>query len=611
LNLPQPPKAGEKFRFLIFGFSFFSSFVNTDLILLNKNPRETNNLVATRYTMKETVALVATADDSCTDDGTFSRISVKLAKAFVQPDGSHGNGAGVVLLPGNLRDEIEHSNAASQASNDNDHLFPSDDECLDISKRVGLPETSFVLFLKKDGGSSENVSLLEDENAQEDSDGGCVDGDGCKVAADFHVKWYTPEREVDMCGHATVALAGYIHSVMTARATKAGTCPQESYFWRMQCRAGLLGIEVQDGCARNRIAPAGVSSLNSDVKGDTDIMNNDCSVSLSRVVMEQALPEFCGVIDCTEIAASLNIEVENDLAISIIDDNKESQNRTSHERTERAFPFPHCEIVSTGGRDLMIPVRSTVLKEMDILGDGSFSTELQQLCDEINIVSKRHDLVGYHMFEVDDSLFSNKTVSESVNEATTETKPTTESVGNKRITEGQKSSTDCPMHLNELIRIFQMAKEKGISGSESCFEAVVSNQNSSMDDDSDDKNTSEASAPIVKHSRIILVTGIRNFAPFVGIPEEPATGSANGALACYFVKHLFFEACSSDSPIRFRFSMEQGRAMGEPCLIDAEIEVVNGTIGTVEVGGLVNVTGDSLDLDLNSIRHDHRNQKLH
>ena len=41
--------------------------------------------------------------------------------------------------------------------------------------------------------------------------------------------------------------------------------------------------------------------------------------------------------------------------------------------------------------------------------------------------------------------------------------------------------------------------------------------------------------------------------------------------------------------------------MGEPCLIDAEIEVLDGAIATVKVGGLVNVTEDCLDLDLASI----------
>jgi predicted PhzF superfamily epimerase YddE/YHI9 len=658
--------------------------------------------------MRETTTSGLSASISATTDGprtdaatpTAHIISVKLVKAFVQPDGSHGNGAGVVLLPGILNSETEHNNRngnrniSSKPENCND-LFPSDGDCLEIAKRVGLPETCFVLFSKnKKSKSCEKHSLSEDEQGQEDNDGGDddnddpfpttvlqqrlrrlsndednkdttpkdfgdrsgvdgTDGSRATATADFHVKWYTPEREVDMCGHATVALAGYIHSIVTARAraksdgsgeSDSETRQRNSYFWRMQCKAGLLGIEVVDGVC-NSIAPAaGVSNSNTAENRKTNkTNNNDGLLRFPRVVMEQANPEFCGIIDCKEIAVSLSLCVENDLAIAVTDGNSEDDNRTNSEKTGFVFPFAHCEIVSTGGRDLMIPVRSTVLNEMDILGNGnsSSSNSRQQLCDNINIVSKRYDIVGYHMFAVDDSLFLNKYDSETYNSGAIEIKPGTKNVRNDESIEGWNTADDCPIHLNELIRIFQMSKEKGRSGAESCLEAVMlehlvrqrdhqddaktnaKNNSEYGDDDNDnDRDTSATTTvPIARQSRIVFVTGIRDFAPFVGIPEEPATGSANGALACYLVKYLFLEACCctttrstsrfkhrsnyasslDSSPISFRFCMEQGRAMGEPCLIDAEIEVVNGTIKTVKVGGLVHVTGDSLDLDLNSI----------
>ena len=38
-----------------------------------------------------------------------------------------------------------------------------------------------------------------------------------------------------------------------------------------------------------------------------------------------------------------------------------------------------------------------------------------------------------------------------------------------------------------------------------------------------------------------LTASCRNFAPLVDIPEESATGSANGALACYLTKHVFVQ----------------------------------------------------------------------
>ena len=132
---------------------------------------------------------------------------------------------------------------ASRGHEISEYRFPSDNDCLKIAKRVGLAETSFVLFPGEE------------------------DGDGSKESTDFHVKWYTPECEVDLCGHATVALAGYIYSTIEERAsTGIGTgLQQDKCFWRMQCKSGLLGIEVVDGVGKN---------------------------PFPRVVMEQATPQF-------------------------------------------------------------------------------------------------------------------------------------------------------------------------------------------------------------------------------------------------------------------------------------------------------------------------------
>merc|ERR1719266_572023 len=53
-----------------------------------------------------------------------------------------------------------------------------------------------------------------------------------------------------------------------------------------------------------------------------------------------------------------------------------------------------------------------------------------------------------------------------------------------------------------------------------------------------------------------IIKGVRNFAPLEGIPEEPATGSACGAMACFLVKNLIFE---------------QGEVFGCPCNIYANV----------------------------------------
>ena len=570
------------------------------------------------------ISVPSTTDGRISNNPTLKHVTVKLVKAFVQPDGSYGNGAGVVLLlPGNLHDQRGRSDGANRVDeNLCDRLsFPLHDECLRIAKRVGLPETSFVLFLKgidevlenRDGVDApyrrvSNGEKIDVRKACADTD---VDPDRKKATAeaDFHVKWYTPECEVDMCGHATVALAGYIHMMGMAADRKPNVHvdtdtyrhQRKRWFWRMQCKAGLLGIEVVEDGGRKSVPP-GVPSE------DGTQTENENFTSLPRVIMEQAAPKFCGSIDCEVIATSLSIDAETDLAITVADGKSEARSKTT---SEKPFPFLCCEIVSTGGRDLMIPVRSTALRELDVLGNRKSGNQIQKLCDSINDVSKRYDIVGYHMFEIDDDLFANRHYLDDNNETCVEKKLNKQDMEKGQTKDESNANSDCRIPLNELIRVFQTATERGWSGPNSCLKTVLSERPCELDRSDDacdsDGRFGDLAASIARQSRVIVVTGVRNFAPFVGIPEEPATGSANGALACYLVKHLFLEACSSCdatpaySAINFRFSMEQGRVMGEPCLIDAEIEVINGSIETVKVGGLVNVTGDGLDLDLSTL----------
>ena len=68
----------------------------------------------------------------------------------------------------------------------------------------------------------------------------------------------------------------------------------------------------------------------------------------------------------------------------------------------------------------------------------------------------------------------------------------------------------------------------------------------------------------------------RNFAPLFGIPEESATGSACGALACYLQEHL---ALGND------YIFEQGRAMNCASIITASVKTFNADITSVKVGG--------------------------
>ncbi|SJN59091.1 putative isomerase YddE [Vibrio ruber DSM 16370] len=79
----------------------------------------------------------------------------------------------------------------------------------------------------------------------------------------------------------------------------------------------------------------------------------------------------------------------------------------------------------------------------------------------------------------------------------------------------------------------------------------------------------------------------RNFAPLVGIPEESATGSANGALACYLTKHLYAGHSRT-------FTFEQGRAMGSPSRITASVESDMSGVTQVSVGGFAQAFGTRL-----------------
>ena len=88
-------------------------------------------------------------------------------------------------------------------------------------------------------------------------------------------------------------------------------------------------------------------------------------VDEKTVFMEQKVPSFYGAVDRKTIAKSLNIEEE---ALEV-------------------FPL---EIVSTGLRDIIVP-----LKSLELLKN------IEPDFEEIKRVSERHDVVGYHLFSIE------------------------------------------------------------------------------------------------------------------------------------------------------------------------------------------------------------------
>lgn len=71
----------------------------------------------------------------------------------------------------------------------------------------------------------------------------------------------------------------------------------------------------------------------------------------------------------------------------------------------------------------------------------------------------------------------------------------------------------------------------------------------------------------------------RMFAPLDGVPEDPATGSANCALAGLLSHH----APAADGTFRWRVA--QGVEMGRPSLLEASAEKRDGEVVATRVGG--------------------------
>lgn len=88
------------------------------------------------------------------------------------------------------------------------------------------------------------------------------------------------------------------------------------------------------------------------------------------------------------------------------------------------------------------------------------------------------------------------------------------------------------------------------------------------------------------------VTGhCRMFAPGLGVPEDPATGSAAGALGAYFVHYGI--ATPRDGETRLQF--EQGHEIGRPSRLAVRVRsAADGSMSHVHVGGpaVRVITGD-------------------
>jgi trans-2,3-dihydro-3-hydroxyanthranilate isomerase len=87
----------------------------------------------------------------------------------------------------------------------------------------------------------------------------------------------------------------------------------------------------------------------------------------------------------------------------------------------------------------------------------------------------------------------------------------------------------------------------------------------------------------------------RMFAPELGVPEDPATGSASGPLGAYLVRHGVIRATPEATIVS-----EQGIEMGRPSFIHIEITHEANEITEVKVGGQTVFVGSG-EIELSAV----------
>jgi len=91
----------------------------------------------------------------------------------------------------------------------------------------------------------------------------------------------------------------------------------------------------------------------------------------------------------------------------------------------------------------------------------------------------------------------------------------------------------------------------------------------------------QACFPFTLDAEPDVLTHARMFAPMIGIPEDPVSGTAHGPLGIYLVKHGL--ARHDGKTLRFR--SRQGEAMGRPGTASVEVDIAGNAASQVRVGG--------------------------
>lgn len=81
----------------------------------------------------------------------------------------------------------------------------------------------------------------------------------------------------------------------------------------------------------------------------------------------------------------------------------------------------------------------------------------------------------------------------------------------------------------------------------------------------------------------------RCFAPGIGLPEDPVTGTASGAIGAYLVQH---GQITPGADGRLIFRTQQGQDMGRPGFVEVCLEAVGKTVTKVQVSGFATLVGE-------------------
>lgn len=143
------------------------------------------------------------------------------------------------------------------------------------------------------------------------------------ATSDYEIRYFTPNEEVAICGHATIAAFSLLAQIRAIR----------KKIYTIKTKAGILNVH----------------------------MHNNKMISL-----QQNLPDFLKTLPCEEITKSLNLD------------------------EEKLTPDMPIQIVSTGLRDIIIPVRGL----SDLL---KITPDMKRITE----ISKKYNVTGYHVFTLE------------------------------------------------------------------------------------------------------------------------------------------------------------------------------------------------------------------